>query len=214
MRNAVLYVMAVMLLSVSAGASAQVPPGDDPLPFDYYYQAWSYAYVDWDGLSEGGGSDSDYGENEFARAYVFADGEARGEIGLTPNDQGLLLKSWCTGVGDWGFAGGDGRLLGTFSIAGMSDVTFTAAPIPNCDASYVDWWTLEIWDPANPDVPLVIMDKNNLFVELTLEGNKTYGMELINDNAGWVDIQLSAVPEPATMGLLAIGAAALLRRRK
>jgi hypothetical protein len=120
---------------------------------------------------------------------------------------------------------GDGNasasLAGTFLISSPDTVTFIAEVVYEYYATYGGneaSWLLEIWDIEDPSTILLQLDENNVSGVLMLEGDKAYGVDLSShceiNMTVQANVQFSAVPEPATMGLLGAGGLALLKRRQ
>jgi hypothetical protein len=141
-----------------------------------------------------------------------------------------------TEVFEWGGGSGNGytSLVGTIEIGYAGDMaTLTAdadvvvTEITPSDPLYynLDWW-LKIWDD-DPDNPLTLLNENNMLANLNVPGGQLLNIEFyheagIEQYAGWpeteegmssiVTIDLTAIPEPATLLLFTLAGLALLRR--
>ncbi len=218
MRNAVLCTMAVVLMGATSVSLAQ-----DPCVFDFDHQAraWAKAWPDTETVGwttspvSAHASYEQYGDTSFAHGFL--------EAGTYPTGIWIDTDVYASGSGA-GVPDSGVELAGTFSIRGPEAVTFFAdvtetAVFPGTGTEGDDW-TLQIWDMAAPQTILVELDRSQLTAETTLSGNTDYGISLVQTASTGIstglelDVELTAVPEPATMSLLAIGTAAFLRRRK
>ena len=222
MRKSILSAMCLVLVFGATSAIAETPLG---FTFDYLAQADASAgYKVW---NEHGGTDTewthDYDGPTDSRAYASAStGQAASAASVEGGTDvdGMWLSSM-SGAGDGDFVGANAsaELEGTFSIAGSGGVTFIAEAVVDEDYDNNWTWVLEVFDPANPDQTVFSMGPGDLTVEMTLTAGKTYNIDYLTwasggIGGGEVDVRFSAVPEPATMSLLAVGGIALLRRKK
>ena len=70
------------------------------------------------------------------------------------------------------------------------------------------------WDMLTPIGPISELGRLKQWSSYLPLINTTGGILIFNDTPGWTSATFSAIPEPATLWLLALGALALIRRRK
>jgi len=221
----------LVVVCVFVAAPTSMAMGQEVLDFSFDYEAYAGAYAY-------GESDSDTQINASAAAsasyespgglnwMMFA--SAWSSAGTDATGLWMDTHLWMDSDNPGAGASATATIDGVFSIRGIGDVDFSAVVVPTGNAADPGWWphvpwTLQVWDEADPGTILIELDESNPSAETVLTGGTDYGVSLSHSGEsvsynGGLEAQFTAegtpIPEPATMGLLALGGVALLRRRR
>jgi hypothetical protein len=232
MRSTTLTVICLLV-----GMSASMAMGQDSFDFSFDGEAWGRGRVDPpDGpviedidsgpVSAYGYAWGGWQPSEEQPAYPLS---SHARVSAKTISPGLVIESTLDIYGIDESAEARVTVTGTFQIDAPGSVDFVATADTfslyemswNYSSGPQDTWLLEVWDESDPGTILFQLNDSNLSADMTLAGGTDYGVSFVHyagvegmDNIHTVDIEFSATPEPATMGLLAMGGIALLKRRK